>query len=207
MKKIFCALFICAGLPVWAGNAFDVRGNAIENTFHIGLEISGIANSETGLDSSKGSYSASNTLLGGGLIARYDIDEFYLQAGLGASNLMAQKVNELSIDMTGRTQWHIPFYAYAFYKLHRFFGAGTGFSHITETTLCVDGTPAPDSSFHHIFLDIAGQFQAKINDAMRMHVTLVTGVNLIPGRQNVYTIGDLLHLRFQANIGATYAVF
>lgn len=209
MKYSLAALVfsILVNQGVSAANAFDVRGNKLTKDFFVGAEMAGTAHSETGLDTSKGRYSTSDTTLGLSVVAQYHLTEYYFQSGIGLMYLMAQKINELSIDMTGRTQWHVPLYLHGYYKLHPYFAAGAGLTYLIETSLRVNGTSAPDTSYAHTFLDLAGQFTAPVNADLKLNLTVIVGLNLFPGRQNVYTVGDLLHVRFQLNVGLAYGIF
>lgn len=188
-------------------NAFDVRSVGNEKKFFAGLETSLAAHIEDGLDSSKGQYAVSYSAFGGSVLAQYHFDDFFFQGGVGLMRLLGLTINDFKVDMTNRVQWHVPFYFHAYYKLHPVFGLGTGFTHLTETTMYLNSQAVPDSSYNHLFLDIAAQIRPQLNDSLAMLFTAVVGLNLIPGRQHVYSVGDMLHLRFQFNLGLVYGIF
>lgn len=183
------------------------EGNTMGRRFLAGAELSAISHAEEGLDRSKGEYSVSYSTLGGSLVVRYDFPDFFLQGGLGLMRVMSLTVNSLKVDMAGRVQWHVPVYAHIYYRIFPIFNIGTGITHLTETTLYVNGTPAPETSYNHLFLDGALQLAPRIAENVTMIVTATIGLNLIPGRQHTYSVGDLLHLRVQLNLGALYHVF
>lgn len=188
---------------------YDERGNArvpssAPPRLLVGLATSLTPHLEEGLDHTKGSYSVSYLTWGGSLTAQYHFTEFYLDAGVGLMRLLSLKVNDLKIDMSNRTQWHLPFYAHAYYKLDPLFALGTGITHLTELPMYVDSQKVPDSSYHHIFIDVAAQITPEINPDLKLVFTALVGLNVIPGRQNVYSVGDLLHLRFQFSAGILY---
>lgn len=195
----------------------DERGNTVPKVpaepvdlsrkFHAGLEFAAAAHNEEGLDKSKGEYSVSYGTLGGSLVARYDLADFFLQGGVGLMRLTSLTVNSVQIDMQKREQWHVPVYARMHYKVFPLFNLGLGLTHLTETTMYVNSLPAPESSYNHIFADGVMQLTPQLAENLSMMVTVVLGVNLVPGRQHTYSVGDLLHIRLQANIGLLYAVF
>lgn len=203
---VFCLLSAAAfGVQV----TYDERGNArapqqVQSRLLVGLETSLTPHLEEGLDHTKGSYSVSYLTWGGSLTAQYHFTEFYLDAGVGMMRLLSLKVNDLKIDMSNRTQWHLPFYAHAYYKLDPIFALGTGLTHLTELPMYVDSQKVPDSSYHHIFVDVAAQLTPEISPDLKLVFTALVGLNMIPGRQNVYSVGDLLHVRFQFNAGMLY---
>lgn len=188
-------------------NAFDLRAESREKKFFAGVETSVALHLEEGLDSSKGQYSVNYSAFGGSAFAQYYFDDFYLQAGVGLMRLLALTINDVKIDMTNRVQWHVPFYLHAYYKLHPIFGLGTGFTHLTETTMYLNSQAVPNSSYNQLFLDVAAQLKPRLDDSLTLLVTTVIGLNLIPGRQHVYSVGDLFHMRFQFNLGLMYAIF
>lgn len=175
--------------------------------FHAGAEISATAHNEEGLDKSKGEYSVSYGTVGGSLLVRYDFADWFLQGGLGLMRLTSLTVNSVKIDMQQRVQWHVPFYAHLYFKVFPIFNMGLGLTHLTETTMYVNSVPAPDSSYNQIFVDGALQVAPQLAKNLTLTVTAVLGLNLIPGRQHTYAVGDLLHLRLQINVGVLYAVF
>lgn len=195
----------------------DERGNTVlkpvtepvdlSRKFHAGAEFAATAHSEEGLDKSKGDYSVSYGTLGGSLVARYDLTDFFLQGGVGLMRLTSLTVNALKIDMQNRVQWHVPVYVHLHYKVFPVFNLGLGLTHLTETTMYVNSVAAPESSYNHIFADGLMQVTPQLAENLTMIVTVVLGVNLIPGRQHTYSVGDLLHIRVQANIGLIYAAF
>lgn len=195
-------------LPVGAyANAFDIRPEKKEKKFFAGLEAALTAHTEEGLDSSKGDYSVSYSTFGGSTVAQYYFDDFYLQGGVGLVRLLALNINNVKIDMSNRVQWHVPLYLHAYYRVHPVFGLGAGFTHLIETTMYLNSQAVPDSSYSQLFLDLAAQVKPQLNDSLTMLLTAVVGLNLIPGRQHVYSVGDLLHVRFHFNLGLVYAVF
>ncbi len=211
-------LLACCARAAWAQTGRpDERGNSLQKApaeapdlgrkFHAGLEFAATAHNEEGLDKSKGDYSVSYGTLGGSLLVRYDLADFFFQAGVGLMRLTSLTVNLVKIDMEKRSQWHIPVYAHMHYKVFSVFNLGLGLTHLTETTMYVNSMPAPDSSFNHLFADGLVQVAPQLAENLTMLLTVVLGVNLVPGRQHTYTVGDLLHIRVQANIGLIYAVF
>jgi hypothetical protein len=210
MATLLRLIFFAIVAPATAGlsaNVFDIRSDSAEKKFFAGIEGTVALQVEEGLDSSKGQYSVSYSALGGGLVAQYFFSDFYLQSGVGLMRLMALTINNVKIDMTERVQWHVPFYLHAYYRLFPIFAMGAGFTHLTETTMYLYSQAIPYSSYNHLFLDLALQLKPEINDSLTLLATFVTGVNLIPGRQHVYSVGDLLHLRFQMYFGIVYALF
>ncbi len=202
----FLLLCLLSVLPVSA--ATDEKGNvAVKNPWYAGIDLAGAAHSEAGLDRSKGEYDVTYTAFGGSLYAQYHLPDYYIHAGAGLMRLMSLTVNKVSIAMEERTQWHVPVFVHAYYRVDPVFALGTGLTHLTETTMYLHGSAVPKSSYHHLFLDIAMQFTPKISDRLKASVTFVFGVNLVPGRQNVYTVTDLLHLRAVLSIGLLYSVF
>jgi len=188
--------------------AVDERGNALPRRFSAGIESSLLAHNEEGLDKSKGEYSVSYTTFGGSLIARYEFPDFYIQGGIGAMRMLSLTVNTIKVDMSNRRQWHFPaLYAHAYFKVFSFFNLGLGLTHLTEATVYVDGAPVPESSYNQIFADAAVQFTPRLTENLTMTIGGVLGLNLIPGRQHTYSVGDLLHLRVQLNLGVLYALF
>lgn len=195
----------------------DERGNVVQKPtaepvdlsrkFHAGLEFAATAHNEEGLDKSKGEYSVSYGTLGGSLVVRYDLADFFLQGGVGLMRLTSLTVNSVKIDMQKREQWHVPVSAHLHYKVFPVFNLGLGLTHLTETTMYVNSQPAPDSRYNHVFADGLLQVTPQLAENLTMMVTVLLGVNLIPGRQHTYSVGDLLHIRVQANVGLIYAVF
>lgn len=120
--------------------------------------------------------------------------------------LLALKVNDVKVDMSNRTQWHLPFYGHIFYKVDPLFALGAGITHLTELSMYIDSQKIPNSSYHHIFVDIAAQFSIPVHDRLVMTITPIVGLNVLPGRQNVYSVGDLLHVRLQFNLGILFRV-
>ena len=201
------ALLALAVLPArLSANAFDVRGNAISRTVFAGVEASFAGHSEEGLDRSKGEYSVSYSALGGSLIAEYHLPDYYFHGGIGLMRLMGLRVNGLSQSMENRVQWHVPAYVHVFYRLDKLLAIGAGLTHLTETTMQLNGQPVPESSYNHLFIDAALQVRPQISDRISAVITGVIGLNVIPGRQHTYSVGDLLHLRFQLMAGMVYAV-
>lgn len=189
-------------------NSYDEKGNPIErNYFWLGLEGSLTAHSEDGLDRTKGEYAVSYSTLGGSVVGQYHFGDFFFHGGIGGMKLLGLRVNGTSIEMKNRTQWHIPVFLHAYYKIDELVAVGAGLTHLTETTMYLDGAKVPDSSYNQIFLDAALQLRPRLNERVRLTVTAIMGLNLIPGRQHTYSVGDLLHLRFQLNLGAVYALY
>lgn len=145
--------------------------------------------------------------VGGSVVARYDLSDFFLQGGVGLMRLTSLTVNAVKIEMNGREQWHVPVYAHLYYSVFPVFNIGFGLTHLTETTMYVNSVAAPESSYSHLFADGAMQVAPRLAENLTMTVTAVLGINLVPGRQHTYTIGDLLHIRVQVNIGLLYAAF
>jgi hypothetical protein len=204
LALLSCTLF-CVGqiLPV------DERGNIakVENKFRVGADAAVTFHSEAGLDSSKGEYGVSDTTFGGSALAQYHFQDFYLEGGVGIMRLLSLTVNGTKVDMANRVQWHIPVFARGYYKLTSFMGVGVGLTHLTETTMYLNSNPVPNSSYHHIFLDLAAQVTPQLNDKLWIVFTFIFGLNMIPGRQHTYSVGDLLHVRAQFNVGAAFALF
>lgn len=193
-------------LPLAA--AVDEKGNLKpQQAWYAGVDVSGAAHSEAGLDRSKGEYDVTYTTFGGAVSAQYHLPDYYFHAGVGLMRLMSLTVNKVSIAMQDRTQWHLPVFAHAYYRIDPAFAFGAGLTHLTETTMYLKGNPVPASSYSHVFLDIAMQFMPALNDRLKANVTVIFGVNLIPGRQNVYTVTDLLHVRVGLNVGLLYSIF
>lgn len=173
--------------------------------FGAGLSVAG--HSEEGLDRSKGEYSVSYSALGGAVTAEYHLPDFYLHGGIGLMRLMGLRVNGKSQDMENRVQWHVPVYAHAFYRLDKLVAIGAGLTHLTETRMYLDSQPVPESSYNHLFVDAAIQVRPQLSENLAAVITGVIGLNVIPGRQHTYSVGDLLHLRFQLMAGMVYAAF
>ncbi|MFZ5627511.1 MAG: hypothetical protein ACOY5B_00165 [Spirochaetota bacterium] len=173
--------------------------------FGAGLSVAG--HSEEGLDRSKGEYSVSYSALGGAVTAEYHLPDFYLHGGIGLMRLMGLRVNGKSQDMENRVQWHVPVYAHAFYRLDKLVAIGAGLTHLTETRMYLDSQPVPESSYNHLFVDVAIQVRPQLSENLAAVITGVIGLNVIPGRQHTYSVGDLLHLRFQLMAGMVYAAF
>lgn len=203
---------ICTFALGAAPQVYDERGNLIEvkkksqNSIYVGLEGTVTRHNEEGLDSTKGEYSVGYTTLGGSVTAQYHFPEFFFDAGVGLMNLMNLTVNDVKISMANRSQLHLPVYTHIYYKFDPMFGLGTGFTHLTELSTYVDSQKVPDSSYHHLFLDLAAQVSPQISSKLVLTFTAVVGMNLIPGRQNVYSPADLLHVRFQFNLGLLYRI-
>lgn len=185
--------------------ASDAKDNP--NRWYVGIDIAGAAHDEEGLDSSKGTYSVSYSSLGGMLNAQFVLPEYYFEGGVGLLRLMSLTVNSAAIDMTTRVQWHVPFYGYAFYRISPIFAMGGGLTHLTETTMFLNGSAVPNSSYNHIFLDMAAELTPEISERLKIKVMLIGGLNLIPGRQHTYSVFDLLHVRLQLNVGVLYRLF
>lgn len=206
-QATWIVLLTLAILPArLSANAFDVRGNATSRTVFAGLEASVAGHTEEGLDRSKGEYSASYSALGGSLIVEYHLPDYYFHSGIGLMRLMGLRVNGLSQSMENRVQWHVTVYGHAFYRLDKLLAIGVGLTHLTETTMQLNGQSVPESSYHHLFIDAALQIRPQINDRIFAVATGVIGLNVIPGRQHTYSVGDLLHLRFQLLAGMVYAL-
>lgn len=193
------------------GILYDERGNiraakTPANQFYAGAEASILRHFEEGLDHTKGEYSVGYTTLGGSVTAQYHFPDFYFDAGVGMMTLLALKVNDVKVDMSNRTQWHLPFYGHIFYKVDPLFALGAGITHLTELSMYIDSQKIPNSSYHHIFVDIAAQFSIPVHDRLVMTITPIVGLNVLPGRQNVYSVGDLLHVRLQFNLGILFRV-
>jgi hypothetical protein len=173
----------------------------------LGAELAATGHSEEGLDRSKGEYSVSYSTVGGSVTAEYHLPDLYFHGGIGLMRLMGLRVNGQSQSMENRVQWHIPVYAHAFYRIDQLFAVGAGFTHLTETTMRLNGQPVPESSYNHLFIDAALQLRPRLSENLTAVFTGVIGLNVIPGRQHTYSIGDLLHLRFQLMAGMVYAFF
>jgi hypothetical protein len=178
-----------------------------EKKFYIGVEGTATAHIEEGLDHTKGDYSVSYTTLGGSITSQYHFPSFYFETGAGLMTLLALKVNDVKIDMSNRSQLHLPFYIRAYYKLDPLFAIGVGATHLIELSMYVDSQQVPHSTYNHFFLDLAAQVTPQISETLLLTFTAVVGINLIPGRQNIYSVGDLLHMRFQFNVGLLYRLF
>ncbi len=208
IATFFPALLVVSALGATPGK-YDERGNVLqgggsETKFYLGAEAAITRHIEEGLDHTKGEYSVGYTTLGGSLTAQYHFPDFYFDAGVGMMKLLALSVNDVKIDLSNRSQWHLPFYAHAFYKIDPMFAVGTGITHLTELSMYVDSQKVPDSSYNHIFIDLAAQVSVSLNSSFVLTFTPVVGINVIPGRQNVYSVGDLLHMRLQFNVGLLY---
>lgn len=173
----------------------------------LGAELAATGHSEDGLDRSKGEYSVSYSTVGGSLTAEYHLPGFYVHGGIGLMRLMGLRVNGQSQRMQNRVQWHIPVYAHAFYRIDQLFAVGVGFTHLTETTMYLNDQPVPESSYNHWFIDAALQLRPGLSEKLTAVITGMIGLNVIPGRQHTYSVGDLLHLRFQLTAGMVYAFF
>lgn len=174
----------------------------------LGLDLAWSGHVEEGLDRSKGEYSTSYAALGGFFGVEYhEWSEFFLRGGLGIMRLTGLRVNSRSQSMESREQWHVPFYVHAFYKIDELFAVGMGFTHLIETTMYLNSQPVPQSSFNHIFLDLVLQVRPRVGEKLQAIFTGIIGLNLIPGRQNTYSVFDLLHLRFQIMAGVGYSLF
>jgi len=179
----------------------------VPRSVFLGGEISVAGHSEEGLDRSKGEYSVSYSALGGSVTAEYHLADVYFHGGVGLMRLMGLRVNGLSQSMENRVQWHVPAYAHAFYRLDKLLALGAGLTHLTETRMYLDSQPVPESSYNHLFIDAALQVRPKLSENLNAVITAVVGINVIPGRQHTYSVGDLLHLRFQLMAGMVYAAF
>jgi len=196
-------------LPAAAPAEFfvDAAGpNSVERPLSLGGELAVAGHSEEGLDRSKGEYSVSYSALGGSLVAEYHLPDYYFHGGIGLMRLMGLRVNGLSQSMENRVQWHVPLYVHAFYRLDKLFSLGAGLAHLTETTMQLNGQSVPESSYNHLFLDAALQVRPQLSERISAVITGVIGLNVIPGRQHTYSVGDLLHLRFMLMAGLVYAV-
>lgn len=185
----------------------DEKGNAVPKPWYAGFDLGWAGHSEAGLDRSKGEYDVSYNTLGGYLSGQYHLPDFYLHGGVGLLRLMTLKVNSVQMAMENRTQWHVPVFLHAYYRVDPIFAIGAGLSHLTETTMYLNGTRVPESSYNHVFVDIAMQLSPKLTHRLKFVFTLVFGVNMVPGRQNVYTVTDLLHVRAQLTAGMQYLLF
>lgn len=204
LPKASFADFFDEGMPPAKGPVVEKKTQSLL----LGLDGAWGGHAEEGLDSSKGEYSASYSTLGGLLsVEYYEWAEFFLRGGLGVMRLVGLRVNGRSQNMENREQWHVPFYCYGFYRLNELFSVGAGPTYLIETTMYLHGQMVPQSSFHHIFLDLALQFRPQIDEKLHAIFTGIVGLNLIPGRQNTYSVFDLLHLRFQLMAGISYALF
>jgi hypothetical protein len=210
-RKIATVIFVLLAvfsLPAKEGK-YDERGNLLQvsgddRKFYAGAEAAISRHIEEGLDHTKGEYSVAYTTLGGSVTAQYHFSDFYFDAGVGMMKLLALSVNSVKIDLSNRTQWHLPFYAHAFYKLDPMFALGAGMTHLTELSMYVDSQKVPNSSYNHIFIDLAAQVSVPLDHSFVLTFTPVIGINVIPGRQNVYSVGDMLHLRLQFNVGILF---
>jgi hypothetical protein len=214
MVRWLCLGLLCLSLgPVAAEDPFFEQpvkpatppaGAAPEKReLYIGAEGEFALHSEDGLDKSKGDYSVGYNTLGGSITGQYHFPDFYFAAGLGLMRLMSLRVNGVSYE---HRQWHVPVYARAYYKLDPMFALGAGLTHLTETTMYLNGEKVPNSSYNQIFLDLALQVSVQMNEKIRFLATPVLGINLIPGRQHTYSVGDLFHVRFACQLGAVYLV-
>lgn len=185
----------------------DEKGNAVPKPWYAGFDLGWAGHNEAGLDRSKGEYDVSYNTLGGYLSGQYHFPEFYLHGGLGLLRLMTLRVNSVAMAMENRTQWHVPVFLHAYYRVDPVFAFGAGLSHLTETTMYLNGTEVPKSSYNHVFVDIAMQLSPRLTSSVKLVFTLVFGVNMVPGRQNVYTVTDLLHVRAQLTAGMQFLLF
>lgn len=185
--------------------ASDAKDNP--KRWYVGIDIAGAAHDEQGLDTSKGAYSVSYSSFGGMLNTQFVLPQIFFEGGVGLLRLMSLTVNSAAIDMSVRTQWHVPFYGYAFYRIAPIFAMGGGLTHLTETTMFLNGSAVPDSSYNQLFLDMAAELTPEINERLKIKLLLVGGLNLIPGRQHTYSVFDLLHVRLQLNVGVLYRLF
>lgn len=137
---------------------------------------------------------------------QYHFSEYYFIANVGLMRLMSQTVNSKSIDMNARTQYHVPVSLWALWKALKGFGLGFGFTHLTETTLYLRGEPVPESSYHQLFADLLLQLNPRITQDLRLNVAAIWGLNLMPGRQHIFTPTDLFHYRLQLQVGLLFAL-
>ncbi len=187
--------------------ATDEKGNAVSRPWKAGFDLGWAGHNEAGLDRSKGEYDVSYNTLGGFLSGQYRLPDFYLHGGIGLMRLMTLRVNSVAMAMENRTQWHVPVFLHAYYPIDPVFAFGAGISHLTETTMYLNGTAVPKSSYNHLFIDLAMQFSPKLSRRVNLVFTFVFGINMFPGRQNVYTVTDLLHVRAQLTAGLQYLLF
>lgn len=198
-------LCLCLAGPLSA--AADEKGNTVPRPWYAGFDLGWAGHNEAGLDRSKGEYDVSYNTLGGYLSGQYHLPDFYLHGGVGLLRLMTLTVNSMTMAMENRTQWHVPVFLHAYYPIDPVFAFGAGLSHLTETTMYLNGKEVPKSSYNHVFADLAMQFSSRLTRRLKLVFTFVIGVNMIPGRQNVYTVTDLLHLRAQLTAGMQYQLF
>lgn len=205
-RILFFFLFLPAAL---SADFFDeaIETKPAVRTVFLGGQLAATGHVEEGLDSSKGEYSVSHSSLGGSVIGEYHLSEFYAQAGIGLMRLTGLRVNGYSQSMQNRVQWHVPVFVHAYCPLGRYWALGAGFTHLTETRMYLNAQAVPESSFHHLFLDTALQVRPQVMENLFAVITAIVGLNLIPGRQHTYSVGDLLHLRFQLMAGMVYATF
>lgn len=201
---LLCLTFALAGKL--AAEA-DEKGNATTRLWYAGLDLGWAGHNEAGLDRSKGEYDVSYNTLGGYLSGQYHLPDFYLHGGVGLLRLMTLKVNTVQMAMENRTQWHVPVFLHAYYPVDPIFAIGAGLSHLTETTMYLNGNEVPKSSYNHIFADVAMQLSPKVTSRLKLVFTFVFGINMLPGRQNVYTVTDLLHVRAQLTGGLQLLLF
>ncbi len=204
--SVLLALFLPAALSADFFDDAEEPKPAPRSVF-LGGEIAAAGHTEEGLDRSKGEYSVSYSALGGSVTAEYHLADFYVHGGIGLMRLMGLRVNGESQNMENRVQWHVPAYAHAFYPLDKMLALGAGLTHLTETTMYLNGQKVPESSYNHLFIDAALQARPRLSENLNAVITAVVGVNVIPGRQHTYSVGDLLHLRFQLMAGMVYAAF
>ncbi len=205
--RLLAPLLFCLALAGNLDAATDEKGNAVAKPWYAGIDLGWAGHSEAGLDRTKGDYDVSYNTLGGYLSGQYHFPEFYLHGGIGLMRLMTLKVNSIQMAMENRTQWHVPVFLHAYYPVDPVFAFGAGLSHLTETTMYLNGTEVPRSSYNHVFVDVAMQFSPRLSGRVKLVFTFVFGVNMVPGRQNVYTVTDLLHLRAQLTAGMQFLLF
>lgn len=210
--KRWCFLLLFVTHGVW-GNDFkeyDTWNKTLlvksEAPIYIGSALGVISHIEDGLDKSKGEYSARYTTVGGNFSVEYHWLPFIFEGVLGLQKLVQLSVNSFSIDMAERTQWHIMFSLNSYYKVASSFALGVGLTNLTETPMYVHGVEVPESSFLHLFLDVAARYTPSITENLFLNVTGILGLNLLPGRRVTYSPFTLLHTRFQINLGVLYRV-
>ncbi|HRP68014.1 MAG TPA: hypothetical protein PLY93_00580 [Turneriella sp.] len=174
---------------------------------YVGVALVLAKHLEEGVDQSKGDYHVGYTAFGGALSGEYEYHAFLFQGAFTFMRLFQMNVNGYSIDMRERTQWHLLFSANMFYSIYPSMALGVGLTHLTETSMYVNDTKVADSSFQHIFLDIAARYMPRLTDKMNLDIAAVVGLNMLPGRRHTYSIFDLVHARFQINVGVRYRVF
>ncbi|MCX7632458.1 MAG: hypothetical protein N2Z22_03900 [Turneriella sp.] len=163
---------------------------------------------EWGMDKSKGSYSANYQTPLAQLLAEFHYHpEFYVRAAAGGARLTALSVNGTAQPMEHRVQYHLLLSGYAFYQAWPHLALASGLSYLYETTMYLHDRPVPESAFHHLFWDFAGEVRAPVVPSLDAVFGVVLGINTLPGRRHTYLPWDLLHLRWQLHAGAVFALF